>query len=70
MKSRKVCVIDIETMKTTRANGGTEDKRAREERRTAETRLMWMPGKRPVNVPARRPRRSAIISSKNIMRLK
>jgi len=55
------------TMKT--ANEMRENcwKYVREETRTAETRLMWIPGAMPVNVPARQPRRIAMVSSRSII---
>ena len=57
MKSRKVCVIAIETMKITKTIGDKEVKKGseREERRIAAMRLICIPGNRPVKVPARRP---------------
>ena len=67
MKSRKVWVIDMETRKTTSAIIGIAWKRVREEVRIAATRFMWIPGKRPVRVPAIRPRMRARIISNNIL---
>ena len=55
MKSRKVCVVAKETMKSAKARGGNVVEVAMDARRIAATRLMWMPGKRPVRVPARMP---------------
>lgn len=55
MKSRKVWVIDIATMKEINASGDILLVIVREEVRIVETRLMWIPGKRPVNVPTRMP---------------
>lgn len=62
MKSRKVWVMDIATMKMTRAIGGNEEKRANEDVREEAIRLMCIPGKRPVIVPMRIPIRRARIS--------
>lgn len=44
-------------MKTARAREvwGERGEEGREKRRRAETRFIWIPGKRPVNVPARMP---------------
>jgi hypothetical protein len=61
MKSRKVCVIAIATMKIKSGVGGRFWMRVRERREIA-TRLMWMPGIRPVMVPAKIPRRSGRIN--------
>ncbi len=36
------------------------------ERRRIAIKLIWMPGVRPVRVPAKRPRRIAMVSSKSI----
>jgi hypothetical protein len=36
------------------------------ERRRIAMRFMWIPGVRPVKVPAKIPKRIAIVSSKNI----
>tara|TARA_Y100000034_G_C6515557_1_gene221669 strand:+ start:14 stop:217 length:204 start_codon:yes stop_codon:yes gene_type:complete len=61
IKSRKVWVIAIETMNIAIGRGGTEVNSGieREARRIAAIRLMWIPGNRPVRVPASRPRRTA-----------
>lgn len=61
MKSMNVCVIDIETMKIIigRVGIGVNKGKVRRERSIAEIRFMCIPGKRPVNVPARMPRRIA-----------
>jgi len=61
MKSRKVWVIDIEAIKTARAINGTENEVniPREATRMEATRFMWIPGERPVNVPAIIPAKSA-----------
>lgn len=47
----KMWVIERETMNIASARGGANGMSAREERRIAATRFMWIPGKRPVNVP-------------------
>lgn len=53
IKSRKVWVIVIDTIKTTRASGETKDvKKAREETIATETKFIWIPGMRPVKMPA------------------
>lgn len=49
-------MIAIEIMKIRRVVGGRFWIRVRERREIA-TRLMWIPGIRPVKVPARRPSR-------------
>ena len=62
MKSRNVCVIDIEVMKITKVIKGNEfrnGREAREARRIAAMRFMWSPGIKPVIVPANRPKISA-----------
>ena len=59
MKSRKVWVIAIEMMKIRRMFVESSEMRAIE-RIDIATRLMWMPGIRPVIVPARVPRRRGI----------
>ena len=69
MKSRKVCVIAMAVMKTARAIGGSELRKTREDidaRRRAAMRLIWIPGKRPVKVPARIPMIRARTISINI----
>ena len=68
IKSRKVCVIDIATINTTRIIGEIPRKIVvdADTRRTA-TRFMWMPGVKPVNVPAMMPITNAIANSKSIL---
>src|SRR3989338_3261984 len=44
--------MDMATMKTTRVIIGIPENKEREETRIAETRLIWIPGERPVIVPA------------------
>jgi hypothetical protein len=64
MKSRKVWVMAMEVMKMANVNGVVRVKRNGEnERRIIEIRFMWMPGIRPVIVPARSPMRMARVSS-------
>lgn len=65
MKSRKVWVIAIDTMKIRSGVGGRFWMKVRERREIA-TRLMWMPGIRPVRVPAKMPRIKGRIRSSMI----
>ena len=62
MKSTNVWVIAIAVMKISRIVIGRDAMKVSEIRNIA-TRLMWIPGTRPVNVPARMPRRSGMASS-------
>ena len=56
MKSKKVCVIAIATMKTTRKIGFIDEKTNVERvTKNAPIRFMWMPGVKPVRVPKRIP---------------
>ena len=50
IKSRNVCVIDIEAMNTARAISGIEKepRNADDATRIEATRFMWIPGERPV----------------------
>ena len=66
IKSMNVWVMDMATIKTAREMRENCWKYARDETRTAETRLMWIPGDMPVIVPARQPRRIARNSSRII----
>jgi hypothetical protein len=67
MKSKKVWVIAIEVMKMASVRGVVIDNSVVEnDKRIIETRLMWMPGIRPVKVPADTPRRMASISCNNM----
>jgi hypothetical protein len=70
MKSRKVCVIAMETINITKTIGEIDAnmESEREDKIIAEIRFMWIPGKRPVIVPAMRPMKRASISSINISR--
>lgn len=53
IKSRKVWVMDIATMSVIKYIGGIENRREIDrDTRIAATRFMWIPGVRPVNVPA------------------
>ena len=55
MKSRKVCAIDIDTMKVTREIGGRPVKNSTdeiEETSKIAMRFIWIPGIKPVIVPA------------------
>ncbi|MFH1522108.1 MAG: hypothetical protein ABIF18_04080, partial [archaeon] len=54
-KSTKVWVIAIAVMKIRRVVIGSWEINAMDKTKTA-TRFMWIPGIRPVNVPARTPR--------------
>lgn len=57
----------METIKTSIASVEQIDsKNAEKERTSAPTRFMWIPGARPVIVPAKMPIKSAMISSINI----
>jgi hypothetical protein len=63
IKSIKVWVIDIETIKITRIKGeikGNVRSQADRESKIAATRLICIPGERPVNVPASIPTTIAI----------
>lgn len=60
IKSRKVWVIAIATMKIRSGVGGRFWMKVRE-RRDIATRLMWMPGISPVVVPAIIPSISGVI---------
>ncbi len=62
MKFRKVWVIAIAVMKTSRIVIGRFDMMANDKRKMT-TRFMWIPGIKPVKVPARMPRRRAAINS-------
>ena len=62
MKSRKVWVIAIAVMKTSRIVIGRFDMMVNDKRKMT-TRFMWIPGIKPVKVPARMPRRRAAINS-------
>ena len=66
IKSRKVWVIAIETMKTTKIIGGVSRKYSDKDNKKTAMRFMWMPGVRPVRVPARSPIRVASISCNNM----
>lgn len=59
-------VIAIDVIKTTREIEGAKVSVAREEIRIIAIRFMCMPGIRPVIVPARRPIKRAMISSRII----
>lgn len=63
MKSKKVCVNVIEVMKIMNKRIGVFVKRRGvEARRIIAIRFVWIPGMRPVNVPARIPRKNTKIS--------
>lgn len=57
-------------MKITKVNGGVNVKRKTEDaKRIVETRLMWMPGKRPVIVPIMMPNNNTKTNSNIILYL-
>ena len=60
----KVWVMDMATMKTTRVIIGIPANKESEETRIAETRLMCIPGARPVKVPESTPRSRATVRAK------
>lgn len=62
-KSMNVWVIDMDTMKMAKESG-ENGSLSITDRMNVATRLIWIPGARPVNVPARQPMRSAKINSK------
>ena len=67
IKSRKVWVIAIAAMKIASVNGGVMLRRYVEsERSIIARRFMWIPGIRPVIVPADTPQRIASISCNNM----
>ena len=66
MKSMNVWVIAIAVMKIIIAVIGNCVGVTRKRRIVVAMRFMWMPGIRPVIVPARRPSRRARVSSSNI----
>ena len=51
MKSRKVCVIDIDTMKAVNESAGKKSNLFNERIRKEATKFMWMPGISPVKTP-------------------
>lgn len=59
IKSRKVWVIDIATMKITRTIGFREENKGRAEIKNAETKFTCMPGVKPVIIPAEMPKINA-----------
>lgn len=66
IKSMKIWVIDIAIIKTARIIGGNGRKIAAERRKTA-TRLIWMPGRRPLIVPIAIPKINPSINSMSIL---
>ena len=65
--SRNVCVIAIEIIKTPReAREKTLSKEAEKLTTNKLTKFMWMPGVKPVNIPAKIPNKAAIKNSRNI----
>ena len=68
IKSINVCTTDIATINVTNIIGFIPKKTdAERDKRTEPIRFMWIPGERPVNVPAKMPRRSANKSSINML---
>jgi len=64
----KVWVMAMETIKIVKVRGEVMFKRVEEiDKRRIEIRLMWMPGIKPVIVPAIRPRRIARIIGSSII---
>ena len=63
IKSIKVWVMDIATINEAREIEGKDWNLSKERTRNAETRLMWIPGAKPVRVPARQPRIMARVIS-------
>ena len=68
MKSINVWVIDMATIKTTRARGAIVEE-VKENKSKEATRFMWMPGERPVNVPEITPSSNAMVISRIILSL-
>ena len=68
MKSKNEWAIAIETMKTARTIGEVNfNKKAAEANIIRATRFMWMPGNKPVNVPAINPKNKAMKISSSIL---
>lgn len=59
--------MDIATKKIINEVGDSFSKINTEDRRIAEIRFMWIPGDRPVKVPARIPARNVRIISSSIL---
>ena len=57
----------MEVMKTTNAINGIVSKAVNDEMRITAIRFIWIPGIKPVIVPARRPTKSAIMISRTIL---
>ena len=68
MKSINVWVIDIATIKVARASRGIDWNLLTDATKITETRFMWIPGARPVNVPAMTPMSKANNISNIIVR--
>ncbi len=67
IKSMKVCVMAIDVMKIIKTIGEVIDKINVETLSVMiATKFMWIPGVRPVRVPADTPRRMASISCNNM----
>ena len=63
IKSRKVWVIAIDVINTTKAITGIKSNAVRLDIKITAIKFMWIPGIRPVNVPMRHPSNKARISS-------
>ena len=64
IKSMKVWAIAIDVIKIARVKGLVICRKVVEkDNKMTEIKFIWIPGDRPVSVPARRPRISAIIKS-------
>lgn len=59
--------MDIETINATRERGFRNENFSIEIRRNEAMRFIWIPGERPVKVPAITPTISAMVSSKSIV---
>ncbi len=67
MESRNVCVTAIDIIKTAKTKGSVKPKRyADKDSRIKDIRFTWIPGIKPVMIPAKTPNRIAVRISKNI----
>ena len=66
IKSRNVCVIAKEVMKTTRIIAGKNSKETKEVTIIKVIRLTWIPGVNPVKIPKKIPTKIARRNSSNI----
>ena len=68
IKSRKVCVTASAIIKITRTNGEVKArKKDADDKTISETKLTWMPGIKPVMIPAPIPQSIAKNISENIL---